>query len=320
MESGGVLDQRLGRRLVLDELFDLSLYTALHARSEGQLRSTLSSLMSIEKRHFDFWQEAFRVRAQRLDLPRKIKLWVLLLGCRLFGEGAIHLTLEAIEVHGIQKYLALWDQYQDLPLGQAIRRVLEDEFQHEERVVSELVERQVRPERIRNVLLGLNDGLVEMLGAVSGFFAAFQSVPLVLVAAASVAVAGALSMGAGAFAASSSEGEVSEIERRKRQFLGEPDGDTGSRERAATTAAFVGVSYVVGALVPVLPLLLGATNMWASVLAAIFAVVTVSAVLSFLSGMDLGRRVGLNLLIASLSVAASYGIGTLAKTFWGVSV
>ena len=69
--------------------------------------------------------------------------------------------------------------------------------------------------------LGLNDGLVEILGAVSGFFGAFGEATMVLIAASTTAVAGALSMAAGAFLALNSEKEVKTTEIAKKIFLGE---------------------------------------------------------------------------------------------------
>ena len=99
----------------------------------------------------------------------------MMLVCGIFGSTAVHLVLEAIEVHGVRKYLALWHEYQGKPLGEALRGILMDEFKHEDVLVTELTNRKINPERIRNIFLGLNDGLVEILGAVSGFFGAFGS-------------------------------------------------------------------------------------------------------------------------------------------------
>ena len=76
-----------------------------------------------------------------------------------------------------------------------------DEMKHEDVLVTNLTERKINAEQIRNIFLGLNDGLVEILGAVSGFFGAFNNPATVLMAASTTAVAGALSMGAGAFLA-----------------------------------------------------------------------------------------------------------------------
>jgi len=217
------MDPKLGRRLVLDELFDLSLYCALRGVAPGNLRAILDQLIPIETRHYEFWQQFFGVKVARLDLSRRAKLMLMVGVARLFGAPAIHLILEAIEVFGVRKYLAVWQRYEGDPLAAAVREVLEDEFKHEDKVVTAEAERQINPQRVRDIFLGLNDGLVEILGAVSGFFGAFANTTTVLIAGLMVGVAGALSMGAGAFLAASSEDEVRDTETRKRRFLGEPD-------------------------------------------------------------------------------------------------
>jgi VIT1/CCC1 family predicted Fe2+/Mn2+ transporter len=313
-------DRRLGRRLILDELFDLSLYRALRDVSEGRLRATLEALIPTESRHFAFWQDFFGQRVTRLDIGRRIKLAVLIALCRLFGAAAIHLVLEAIEVHGVRKYLQVWSRYGDAPLGSALREVLEDEFKHEDATVGGDAERTINPERVRNIFLGLNDGLVEILGAVSGFFAAFGSAATVLVAGLTVAVAGALSMAAGAYVATSSEAEVRDTESARRRFLGENSAGGDSGESALGSAAVVGLSYLAGALVPVLPVLFGAHTALPSLLVGVTVIVLVSMLLAFLSGMNVRRRIAINLVIIIAAVAVTYVIGLATKALFGIDV
>jgi VIT1/CCC1 family predicted Fe2+/Mn2+ transporter len=313
-------DPRLARALVLDELFDLSLYRALHRRTTGALQRMLGDLIPIETRHFEFWRKFFGLPLERLDAGRRVKLALILFLCRLFGDAAVHLVLEAIEIYGVRKYLRVWETYRGQPLGEAVREILGDELGHEDRVVTESIERRIDPERVRDVFLGFNDGLVEILGAVSGFFAAFHDMASILVAGSTVAVAGAFSMAAGAFAAGSSEREVSRIEAGKRAFFGE-SGDTTQADRSPLrSGAVVGVSYLVGAAVPVLPVLIGATTLWASVVAGAVATVFVSTVLAFLSGMDVGRRLALNAGIIAAAVAITYLIGLATTRLFGISV
>lgn len=69
-------DPALARQLVLDELFDLSLYSALHERASAELRPILAQLIEIETRHFNFWQEFFGFHAVALDPMRRVKLWL----------------------------------------------------------------------------------------------------------------------------------------------------------------------------------------------------------------------------------------------------
>jgi hypothetical protein len=49
-------------------------------------------------------------------------------------------------------------------------------------------------------------------------------------------------------------------------------------------------------------------------------VIVVSTILSFLSGMDVQRRITLNLVIIAIAVTVTYAIGLLAKQLWGISV
>jgi VIT1/CCC1 family predicted Fe2+/Mn2+ transporter len=306
---------------VLDELLDLSLYQSLRNVARGELREILDQLIPIEQRHFEFWQDFFYLRVDALDLGRRLKLGFLTAVCRFFGTPAIHLVLEAIEVYGVQKYLRVWSAYgSDGPLGAAVRNILEDEFKHEDEVVTGAEERKLNPARVRDIFLGLNDGLVEILGAVSGFYAAFGNPLAVLAAGLTVAVAGALSMAAGAWIAVSSESEVQTTEIARRRFLGESVSTTETAESPLASAIVVGASYLAGALVPVLPVLSGAMTVLPSVLTAGSLIILVSIMVAFLSGMDIKRRVVTNLLIIAAAVGISFAIGLVTKVVRGASV
>ncbi len=311
---------RLGRRLVRDEIFDLSLYRALHAVAPPALRRTLEALIPVETRHVAFWQKFFGLEhVTRLDVGRRLRLALLVGVCRLLGASAIHIVLEAIEVHGVKKYLDVWQRYGDGPLGAAVRDVLEDEFKHEDTVVTGDADRRINPEKVRNVFLGLNDGLVEILGAVSGFFAAFSTTAAVVAAGFTVGVAGALSMAAGAYIGAGSEAELRETEDARRRFLGETV-TTDAAESPLASAAVVGIGYFIGAMVPVLPVLFGARSVWPTVLTGGTTIVAVSAIVAFISGMNVRRRIGLNILITGVAVIVTYVLGLLAKRLLGAQI
>jgi VIT1/CCC1 family predicted Fe2+/Mn2+ transporter len=310
----------LARQLVLDEIFDLSLYRGLRGVAKGRLRDVLEQLIQTETRHVAFWQDFFGLKElTKLDLLRRLRLVLITTVCRILGNAAIHVVLEAIEVHGVRKYLRVWSRYKDGPLGAAVRGILEDEFKHEDMLVTGEAERQINPEKVRNVFLGLNDGLVEILGAVSGFFAAFGNSIAVLAAGFTVAVAGALSMAAGAYIGASSEAEVQATEDARRRFLGEPVAAV-EREGPLASALVVGLGYFAGALVPVLPVLFGAKGILPTVVTAGTMIVMVSAIVAFISGMDVGRRIVQNALITGIAVGVTYSIGLLAKSVWGIGL
>ena len=154
MSEPGAVDRKLAKRLVLDELFDLSLYQSLREVATGDLQSILDQLIPIEARHLAFWQDFFDLHVERLDLARRLKLRLIVFACRLFGAPVIHLVLEAIEVYGVRKYLRVWTTYGNGPLGAAVRSILEDEFKHEDAVVMGEAERRLNPERVRKSFSG----------------------------------------------------------------------------------------------------------------------------------------------------------------------
>jgi len=280
----------------------------------------LDELITVETTHLAFWKHFFGLTIEELNLGRRLKLSLIMFVCKLFGSTAVHLVLEAIEVHGVRKYLALWREYQGQPLGEALRGILMDEFKHEDVLVTALTDRKINAEKIRNIFLGLNDGLVEILGAVSGFFGAFGEATMVLIAASTTAVAGALSMAAGAFLALNSEKEVKTTEIAKKIFLGEASEVIPMEESPIGSALVVGTAYIAGAIVPVLPVIFGATSALFSVLTAGLMVIVVSTILSFLSGMDVTRRIFLNLALITIAVSVTYGIGVFAKHLWGIAL
>src|SRR6476659_3742379 len=311
MSTARLHDSALARTLILDEMFDLALYREFHAITDGPLRDLLTELIRVEETHVNFWQQFFETSLRKLDLPRRLKLRLIVWSCRLFGAPAIHLMLEAIEVYGVRKYLSIWKSYRDQPLGTAVKGILIDEFKHEDAIVSQMTERRINPERIRNIFLGLNDGLVEILGAVSGFFAAFGDAVTVLIAGTTTAVAGCLSMAAGAYVALSSEREIQATDDDKKRFLGKAslpghfDEEGLSRrtqERPFGSSLLVGGSYFAGAMVPLLPVVFGATDAWLSMLTAGTVIILVSMLLAFLSGMDIKRRIVTNLVIIAAAV------------------
>ena len=265
------------------------------------------------------WANFAGVEHVSLDWPRRFKLAVFVLLRRMFGGGMTFLLLEAIEIYGVKKYWVLWERYKDTAHGPKIQAILRDEFGHEDEIVAKLTGRRLNAERIRDLFLGLNDGLVEVLGSVTGFYASFGNPVVVLVASLMVAVAGAISMAAGVLASSGSQLEVERIQNAKRSFF-DPQAEIPQETRPVVASVLVGISYLVGALFPIVPVLLGATTPLWSVVAGGGMVLVITMLVSFMSGMDVKQRVLQNLLLVFAAVAITYGLGTLVSYIWEVQV
>ena len=60
------------------------------------LRDLLTELIRVEETHVSFWQQFFETSLRKLDLPRRLKLRLIVWSCRLLSAPVIHLMLEAI--------------------------------------------------------------------------------------------------------------------------------------------------------------------------------------------------------------------------------
>lgn len=310
-------NQKLSLTLIGDELFDLSLYQSLHKYAKGDFRILLEDLIAIETKHLAFWEDFFKTKRRELNLWRRIKLYFIVFISYLGGEKVVHLILEAIEIYGIRKYLLLSRVYKGTEFALALRGVLRDELSHEEKIVSRFAKRNINPEKIRNIFLGFNDGLVEMLGATSGFFAAFNELSSILIAVLTVATAGSLSMAAGIYVASNSEAEIKELEREKDLYLKRTRETSSLKTYPFISALIVGISYLLGALVPIIPIFFGAHTIFYPIIFAGSMIIAVSTVFAFLSGMEIKKRITLNFVIIAAATIITYALGILAKNIAG---
>lgn len=311
----------LATELIQGEVFDLALYRKLLPVTKSKEgRKLLQTLIPMEEKHIQFWEGFFRQQRHPLHNGLKLKLWILTTLCQVLGTGTLHLVLEATEIYSIRKYLKVWERYKGTKLATAVRRILQEEFEHEEQIVDRLVVRRINPEKIRNIFLGLNDGLVEILGAVAGFFAAFGDALSVTIAGTTVAVAGSISMAAGVFISSGSEKEIEALESGKQRFLGMKEQAYFDKESPLSSGLIVGVSYFLGSLIPILPVLLGAKTLLIPALAASAVMLSVSWIIAYLSGMDVKKRILINIAILFAAVGITYAIGTIARQVFGIVV
>lgn len=313
-------NEKLGNILVQDELFDFTLYQGLQKQTTGDLANMLGKLSEIEIHHYEYWKAFYKSDISELSFGKRTKLNILLGFARLFGTPAIYLITEANERFAVQRYLDAWERYKDNPkVAPRLKEILIDEFQNQEDIIGDSIQKKINAEKVRNIFLGFNDGLVELLGAVSGFYIAFSQMSAVIIAGFTVAIAGAISMAAGVFVSESSDREISNIENEKLAFLGK---HTHSKilDTPLTLGLIVGFSYIIGAMIPIAPALFGSKSIFISAFLSAAAIIIISYILSFLSGMEIRRRIIMNLGIIVAAVIITSIIGTIIKNIFGVVV
>lgn len=297
--------------LLQGELADLALYRQLRKKAKGEFADILDGFIATETRHAAFWRKHFSLQIEKPNIHGRLRNVLICSLVAVFGESIGYIFLEAVETHGIRHYLRLWKSLEDEETKEALREILTEEFLHEDEAATG-GKKAISADVVRNAFLGFNDGSVEILGAVNGLVAALGDPKLVAGSALAVSVAGALSMAAGAFLSTHAEKEVLDTNRMKAGFLKEAI----SEDQPASpvkSALIVGIGYVVGASVPVAPFLFGATHSLWSILLSGVLILAVSAFLAFMSGMNIARRIGLNIVIIIIAVVVSYTFGTLLE-------
>jgi VIT1/CCC1 family predicted Fe2+/Mn2+ transporter len=199
-----------------------------------------------------------------------------------------------------------------------LREILKDELVHEDKVVVGQEEEKITPEFVRNLFLGLSDGLVEVLGAVSGFLASFENTSSVLLAGSIVALAGAMSMGAGTFVAVSSEREVEKIKIKKEEFLGNKF--SLNSQSPLKQSFVVGFSYLLGALIPILPVALGMKSIMLVFLSSFVVLVFTSYAVSFLSGVKYRTHLFRSVAIITGITLITFAFSSFAKNVLGINL
>lgn len=296
------IDERFFVNEAKDEAFDLALYRALAARADdGDARALLEELAREEQAHLEFWCRLAGVAPASVR-PARAKLRLVLAAAKLLGPSFTVRFAERREEETIARYEALLASGA-LPEPQAaeLRRILDSEREHERGL-----ERRLPDERVRYLgaaVLGLNDALVELTGALTGLVSSISDAKLIGFTAFVVGFAASLSMAASNFL---SEGMSD---------------DPGLRPGKA--AAYTGVAYILVVVALVAPFFLLAQRVvalavsWAVAVIVILGFAYYSSVLQDVSF----RRRASQMLALGLGVAVlSFAIGRLLSTWVGVQV
>lgn len=193
---------------------------ARHSR-DPEIAKLLKRIAGMEKRHAHFWEEVLSRRGVTLPAvrPRRWRLFLLRQLQRWVNPVLLVSALELGETSAVEDYHRVWQSDLLEPdERQTLQTIILDELEHES-----AFRKQTQASGFNNVrdfVLGMNDGLVEILGAVTGLSAAYAGKPLlVAVSGLIVGIAGAMSMGIGAFISVRSQRQVNQGTRQHMEVL-----------------------------------------------------------------------------------------------------
>ena len=230
-----------------------------------------------------------------IDLaPRRFYAGFIILTARILGITFALKMLEQIEKTIQSSFKDAIDRYP------ALRSILEDEERHEQELLAMLEEGFL--DYVGSMVLGLNDALIELTGALAGLTFAFRDTRLIALSGLVTGIAASLSMASSEFLAHRAEGKS---------------------EKARKAALYTGITYIVTVILLVLPYLLMTSYILALILTLTTAIIIILIFNFYVSvARNLSFRkhfcemAGLSLGVAGLS----FGIGILVRKALGVDI
>lgn len=180
---------------------------------------------------------------------------------------------------------------------------------------SRLTRRSPVTESIREVVFGVEDGVVQNMTLVAGMVGATLPGRVIVIAAFINAIAGVLSMSMGTYLSSRAERDVAVV----------AGGPSPTTDRVPGRDALVMAgAYALGAFVPILPFMVGMESLGVALALAVAltaaALFGLGAYKAMLSGQP-RMRSGLEMLVlASAAGIAGYVIGMAARAIFGLEM
>lgn len=242
-----------------------------------------------EKGHAIFWQN---ISGQELkpDMWRVFRIvWL----ARLLGLSFVLKLMEKREGTGSKIYDQLKDHH---PEAREFARV---ELEHEKRLLAMLDEEALH--YVGSIVLGLNDALVELTGALAGFTLALSDNKIISLVGLVTGISAALSMAASDYLSSKAEGDP----------------------KARKSAVYTGVAYFFTVILLILPFLVITSKFLAlgiTLATAILIIFVFNYYISTAKDLNFKARF-LEMATISMGVAAfSFFVGYALKFILGVDV
>lgn len=252
-------------------------------------REVLTRIADDEARHYAFWRSRTGGDVQ----PDRFQVWLYVTIARLLGVVFCLKLLEKQEEAQVVSYGPLVQAY---PEAAAI---LAEEEEHEAEIIRLI--REKRLEYIGSVVLGMNDALIELTGALAGFTLALQNTELIAMVGLITGLAAAMSMASSQYLSVRSERTTD--------------------KRPITAAVYTGLAYLITVALLILPFLLIANVWWAlgiTLAIAVGILFAFSFYESVVNDQPLWRHFGEMTLLSLGVTAISFGIGYGVRQIFGV--
>jgi VIT1/CCC1 family predicted Fe2+/Mn2+ transporter len=273
-----------------NEITEHMVYNALSKMAKGGNKRLLKKISEDELRHYGEW----RSYTSRDVAPDRLIFFKYLLVSRLFGLTFAVKLMEKGEKEAEEVYEKI-----SLVFPKA-KEIVSDEIEHEKTLISMIDEEKVK--YVGSLVLGLNDALVELTGALVGLTFTLQNSKLVGVAGLVTGIAASLSMSASEYLSQKSE---------------------KTEKNPLKASLYTGIAYLATVLILSVPYLL-LSDYRLSLAVMFLSISLIVYVFTFFISITKEtsfRRMFLEMILISLGVAAvSFVIGWFARIVFGIEV
>lgn len=277
-----------------NEITEYHIYRNLARRMRSDNnRRVLERIAAEELSHYN----TLKQQTGRDIRPNRAKITLFTVLARLLGLSFGLRLMEKGESLAQAVYAAMQAE------GQDTAALLEEEQRHETEIL-DLIEEELI-DYAGSVVLGLNDALMELTGALAGLTFALQNGRLIAMTGFITGVAASMSMAASEFLSAREEA------------------DRTQHKKPLKAACYTGIAYIVTVLILIAPYLL-MTNVYASAAVmlslSMLIILTYNFYITTAKGLSLWPRfsemAGISLCVALIS----FGIGVLVRKYFGIEI
>ncbi|MFA5008162.1 MAG: VIT1/CCC1 transporter family protein [Candidatus Omnitrophota bacterium] len=168
-----------------NEFTEHIIYKKLASVVKDQAQSAILERISGEElRHYEF----FKTITNQDCLPDRLKISIYVFVSRVFG---LNFGLKLME-NGEDLAQGAYDKLEEI--SPQIDSIIKDEEKHESELIDLINEERLK--YVSSIVLGLNDALVELTGALAGFTLALQNTKLIAIIGLITGIAASMSMAA----------------------------------------------------------------------------------------------------------------------------
>lgn len=289
-----MIDKKLKNQLLISQKFEISehfIYKKLAESIKGKHnKEILKKISNDELGHYNIWKNYTKEEVK----PSKFLIWKYFLISKIFG---LTFGLKLME-KGEEKAQINYNKISKF-IPEA-KKIVNDENKHEHNLVNLLDEEKLK--YVGSIVLGLNDALVELTGALAGLTLALQNSKLIAMVGLVTGIAASFSMAASEYLSTKSE---------------------ESTKSPLKASIYTGIAYIFTVFILILPYLI-LRNLYFSLgwmlINAIIIIYIFTYYISVAKDYSFKKRF-LEMALISLGIALiSFGIGFLIRIIFGIEV